>query len=226
MSEEKPREREIIAAMRRSYGEAGIGELPANPIDAFHLWMKDAAENSYVIEANAMVLSTYGVNPQGMDAISSRSVLLRDVVDDGFIFLTNYTSRKGRAIELHPQVTLLFPWYPLERQVSISGFAEKLSDEAADQYFQQRPWTSQISAWASTQSAPLTSRDELETRYNGAAAKWPEGTLVPRPQYWGGYLVRPIEIEFWQGRYSRLHDRLRYERPDTQSDWVVNRYYP
>ena len=226
MSESTSQERAAIAAMRRSYGEAGIGQLPADPLAAFHLWMKDAAANSYVIEANAMVLSTYGVDGNGSDAISSRTVLLRDVVDDGFIFLSNYTSRKGRAIDLHSQVTLLFPWYPLERQVTISGFAERLNDADADTYFQQRPWSSQISAWASTQSAPLTSRDELEIRYQGAAEKWPKGTPVPRPPYWGGYLVRPIEIEFWQGRYSRLHDRLRYERPDTQSDWVVNRYYP
>lgn len=219
-------ERETIAAMRRSYGEAGIGELPADPISAFHLWMNEAAANPFVVEANAMVLSTYGVDPQNRDAVSTRSVLLRDVTDEGFIFLTNYSSRKGRAIDLHPQVTLLFPWYPLERQIIISGDAEKLSDIDADNYFAQRPWTSQISAWASTQSAHLASRDELEERYKGAAAKWPEGSVVPRPPYWGGYLVRPREIEFWQGRYSRLHDRLRYERPDTTSDWVVNRYYP
>lgn len=219
-------EREAIAAMRRSYGEAGIGELPANPIEAFHLWLKDAAANPVVIEANAMVLSTYGVNKYGADEISSRSVLLKDATDNGFTFFTNYNSRKAQAIELHSQVTLLFPWYPLERQVIVSGIASKISREESEKYFAQRPWGSQIGAWASVQSSPLASRDELEQRYEGAAAKWPEGTEVPCPPHWGGYLVQPTSIEFWQGRYSRLHDRLRYERPDTSANWEVNRYYP
>jgi pyridoxamine 5'-phosphate oxidase len=114
----------------------------------------------------------------------------------------------------------------MERQVSISGVAEKISQTESAEYFSTRPWNSQIGAWASHQSAPLASREELEQRWQGAASKWPEGTEVPLPPYWGGYRVIPKNIEFWQGRYSRLHDRLRYEFDATTNNWALNRYYP
>jgi pyridoxamine 5'-phosphate oxidase len=218
--------RDAIRAMRRSYGEAGLTSLPDDPFTAFHSWLKDAMENPFIVEANAMVLSTLGVDAQGADAISSRTVLLKDVSGGGFTFFTNYGSRKAQAIDLHPQVTLLFPWYAMERQISISGFAEKIDRAESEEYFATRPWGSQIGAWASAQSSPLASREELEERYAGASQKWPEGTTVPCPPHWGGYRVTPVSIEFWQGRYSRLHDRLRFERPHTDSDWVVSRYYP
>jgi pyridoxamine 5'-phosphate oxidase len=129
-------------------------------------------------------------------------------------------------MEVNPQVTLLFPWFPMERQVSISGIAEKISQTESAEYFATRPWASQIGAWASHQSAPLASREELEQRWQGAAEKWPEGTEVPLPTNWGGYRVMPKNIEFWQGRYSRLHDRLRFELDATTNDWALNRYYP
>ena len=173
-----------------------------------------------------MVLSTLGVDSQGADAITTRTVLLKDVSQGGFTFFTNYSSRKAQALEINDQVTLLFPWYAMERQVSISGFTEKIERSESEDYFATRPWGSQIGAWASAQSAPLASREELQQRYDGAAEKWPEGTTVPCPPHWGGYRVTPISIEFWQGRYSRLHDRLRYERANTSSDWEVGRYYP
>jgi pyridoxamine 5'-phosphate oxidase len=219
-------ERDAIRAMRRSYGEAGLESLPADPFEAFHQWLSEAAANDFIAEANAMVLTTLGSDSQGADALTTRTVLLKDVSQGGFTFFSNYSSRKAQAIELNTQVTLLFPWYAMERQVSIVGFTEKIERNESEEYFATRPWGSQIGAWASAQSAPLASREELEQRYQGAAEKWPEGTAVPCPPQWGGYRVTPISIEFWQGRYSRLHDRLRYERANTTSDWELGRYYP
>ena len=218
--------RQEISAMRRSYGEAGITDLGADPFAAFTTWLHEAADNSFVVEANAMVLSTLGSDASGADAISTRTVLLKDISQGGFTFFTNYNSRKSQAINLHSQVTLLFPWYALERQVTISGYASQIDRVESEKYFATRPWSSQIGAWASAQSSPLASREELEQRYAGASQKWPEGTVVPCPPHWGGFRVLPTSIEFWQGRYSRLHDRLRYERENTDSDWAVTRYYP
>ena len=217
--------REEIQSMRRLYSEREL-TLPDDPIVGFKNWLKEAAELPSIIEANAMVLSTLS----GDDLITSRSVLLKDASDEGFTFFTNYNSRKAAAIESNPQVSLLFPWYAMERQVIIQGVAEKVSREESESYFKTRPWSSQIGAWASQQSAPLASREEIESRFKGAAEKWPEGTEVPTPPFWGGYLVRPFAIEFWQGRRSRLHDRIRFEKPqnlkEATTNWVVNRYYP
>jgi pyridoxamine 5'-phosphate oxidase len=215
-------DREAIRAMRRSYGEVGLENLSADPFLAFAKWLKEAAENSFIVEPNAMVLSTLG----DKEHISTRTVLLKDISEGGFTFFTNYSSRKAQAIELNAQVTLLFPWFAMERQVSISGFAEKISEVESTEYFATRPWASQIGAWASAQSAPLASREELEQRFVGASEKWPEGSSVPKPPHWGGYRVTPISIEFWQGRYSRLHDRLRYERANSNTEWEITRYYP
>ena len=215
-------DREAIRAMRRSYGETGLQSLPEDPFKAFADWLKEAHENPFIVEANAMVLSTLGAQ----EIISSRTVLLKDISEGGFTFFTNYSSRKGQALDLNSQVTLVFPWYAMERQVTVSGNAEKISEAESADYFASRPWSSQIGAWASVQSAPLSSREELEQRYEGASQKWPEGSAVPKPPHWGGYRVTPLSIEFWQGRYSRLHDRLRYERANTDIDWEVTRYYP
>ncbi len=217
--------REEIQSMRRSYSEREL-TLPENPIDAFKLWLKEAAEVPSIVEANAMVLSTLGAN----EILESRTVLLKDVSENGFTFFTNYNSRKANSINLNSQVSLLFPWYPIERQVIIQGFAAKVSQEESDEYFQSRPWSSQIGAWASQQSAELANREELEMRFNGAAEKWPEGSKVPTPPHWGGFLVKPFSIEFWQGRYSRLHDRIRFERShnsgEPSGNWEARRYYP
>jgi pyridoxamine 5'-phosphate oxidase len=214
--------RDQIRAMRRSYSDVGMETLPADPFEAFSIWLKQAHENTIIVEANAMVLST--VHPDNQ--ISTRTVLLKDISDGGFTFFSNYESRKAHAMNVNENVSLLFPWYAMERQVSISGIVEKVSESESDDYFAARPWGSQIGAWASHQSSPLSSRAELEQRYEGAATKWPEGSVVPRPEYWGGYRVVPLNIEFWQGRYSRLHDRLRYERTTANSDWELTRYYP
>ncbi len=218
--------REEIQAMRRSYSERELALPETDPIGAFKMWLMEASEVPSIVEANAMVLSTLGAE----EIISSRTVLLKDVTENGFTFFTNYNSRKAQALELNSQVSLLFPWYQIERQVIIQGFASKVSTEESDAYFQSRPWSSQIGAWASQQSAPLANREELESRFNGAAEKWPEGSKVPTPPHWGGYLVTPFTIEFWQGRYSRLHDRIRFERSQNlgviSGDWKAHRYYP
>ena len=214
--------REEIRKMRLSYGVEGMDSLGDDPFLAFEAWLYEAHNNPAIVEANAMVLSTLGSDSQ----ITTRTVLLKDISQGGFTFFTNYSSRKAHSIGINPQVSVLFPWYAMERQVAVCGDAEKVSTEESQSYFATRPWSSQISAWASHQSAALSSRDELEMRFQGAAQKWPEGTVVPCPPHWGGYRITPVSIEFWQGRYSRLHDRLRFERSRADSDWVIGRYYP
>ncbi len=213
--------RDEIRAMRRSYGELGLaeGDLAEDPITQFRNWLAEAALNPVIVEANAMVLST--VDAQGPQ---SRTVLLKDVTALGFSFFTNYESNKGRAIAANPNVSLLFPWYAMERQVIIRGIAEKVPASASSEYFATRPWSSQIGAWASSQSQDLESREHLQDRFDEFAAKFPQGSAVPMPPHWGGYLVSPRSIEFWQGRYSRLHDRLIFT--STGSGWQLARLHP
>lgn len=214
--------REDISAMRRQYGEAGLLEsaLPKDPVELFNTWLLEAAANEVVVEANAMVLSTAVDNQP-----SSRTVLLKDLTKDGFTFFTNYGSRKAKQISSNANVSLLFPWYPMERQVIVIGTANKISKSESEKYFASRPRGSQIGAWASMQSEELSSREELESKYAEFEKKWPEGTEVPMPEHWGGYVVSPTSIEFWQGRYSRLHDRIRYVRSEN-NDWQIKRIYP
>ena len=214
--------REDISAMRRQYGEVGLLEsaLPKDPVELFNTWLLEAAGNDVVVEANAMVLSTVIDNQP-----SSRTVLLKDLSKDGFTFFTNYGSRKAKQISANQNVSLLFPWYPLERQVIVIGTASKILKSDSENYFASRPRGSQIGAWASMQSEELSSREELENKYAELEKKWPEGTLIPMPEHWGGYVVLPTSIEFWQGRYSRLHDRIRYVRSEN-NDWQIKRIYP
>ena len=214
--------RQDISAMRRQYGEVGLVEsdLPAEPIALFNSWLADAAANEIVVEANAMVLSTVTSNGP-----SSRTVLLKDLTQDGFTFFTNYGSNKAKAIADNSNVSLLFPWYAMERQVIILGSAKKISRKDSESYFATRPRTSQIGAWASEQSTQLSSRDELEKKFKEFEAKFPENSTIPTPPTWGGYVVNPKSIEFWQGRYSRLHDRIQYVR-DESSNWQRRRLNP
>ena len=214
--------REDIAAMRRQYGEHGLieGELPLNPIELFNTWLTQAAANEIVVEANAMVLST-----EVDDQPTSRTVLLKDLTEGGFTFFSNYESRKGKQISENKNVSLLFPWYPMERQVIVIGSATKIARGDSEKYFVTRPRSSQIGAWASEQSAELSSRQELENKFKELENKFAKEEVIPTPPYWGGYIVYPISIEFWQGRYSRLHDRIRYVR-EKNNNWQLKRLNP
>ena len=213
--------RDQIRSMRRSYGERGLAEseIASDPLAQFKIWLAEAAANPVIVEANAMVLST--VDQWGP---ASRTVLLKDVSDAGFSFFTNYESNKGRAIAARPEGALLFPWYAMERQVIVKGLASKVDRKFSEDYFSTRPWGSQIGAWASSQSQDLESREHLQARFDEFAEKYPEGSIVPTPPHWGGYLVTPISIEFWQGRYSRLHDRLIFTT--SGDDWQLTRLHP
>ena len=214
--------REDIAAMRRQYGEHGLieGELPLNPIELFNTWLTQAAENEIVVEANAMVLST-----EVDDQPTSRTVLLKDLTEGGFTFFSNYESSKGKQISENKNVSLLFPWYPMERQVIVIGSATRIARGDSEKYFATRPRPSQIGAWASEQSTELSSRQELENKFKELETKFAKEEVIPTPPYWGGYIVYPISIEFWQGRYSRLHDRIRYVR-EKNNNWQIKRLNP
>lgn len=201
--------------MRREYMEAGLerSDLPPDPIDAFRLWF-DEVVAAGLAEPNAMVVSTAGP--------SSRMALLKSIDERGFAFYTNYTSRKARELDADPRASLLFPWHGLRRQVIVIGTATRVPRAESEEYFATRPRGSQLGAWASHQSAVIADRAELDDRYAELERRWPGD--VPCPDFWGGYLVTPQTIEFWQGRESRLHDRLRYSR--VEHDWVVERLAP
>ncbi|MEU5012931.1 pyridoxamine 5'-phosphate oxidase [Streptomyces sp. NPDC021749] len=195
--------------MRAHYRAEGLAEsdLAASPYDQFARWFTDATV-ARLHEPNAMVVST----ADAAGRPSSRTVLLKGFDDRGFVFFTNYHSRKGRELAENPYVSLLFPWHPLARQVVVTGTAERIGRDETAAYFRTRPHGSQLGAWASDQSAPVASRAELEQAYQELAARYPEGEQVPAPPHWGGYRVAAETVEFWQGRHNRLHDRLRYVR--------------
>ena len=203
------------------YGEIALeeGSLSADPIEQFRLWL-DEADSSGVYEPNAMVLST--IDPDGAPTI--RTVLLRGVSAEGFAFYTDYTSQKGKALAAHPDVAVVFPWYTLHRQVIIRGSVEKVPAADSDAYFATRPRDSRIGAWASDQSQPIDSRDALEQKVEDATKRFEGVDEVPRPEKWGGYLLRPRSIEFWAGRRSRLHDRIRFINSDR--GWIPERLQP
>lgn len=209
-----------ISRMRKSY-ELGIlreSDFPDTPMDAFHVWFEEA-RNQCPGETNAMTLAT--VDSHGQPR--ARTVLLKGVDQAGFRFFTNYQSQKAEEIHAHPQASLLFHWQAMERQVRIEGVASKLPREDAETYFATRPRESQIGAWASPQSRPLASREELENLEADMIEKFKDQP-VPCPAFWGGYNLRPHCIEFWQGRKGRLHDRLVYTRNET--GWDLTRLAP
>ena len=205
------------------YGKTPLTEadVAADPIDQLVAWLEHA-EVSGVDEPNAMVLST--IAPDGSP--SSRTVLLRGVDERGLEFFTSYSSDKGQALLAHPEVSIVFPWYRLHRQVIVRGTATMVDAATSDAYFDRRPRGAQIAAVASDQSRPIASREELEQKVLEVEQRLGDSKPVPRPEDWGGFLVRPTSIEFWQGRSSRLHDRLRFTRPDAASAWVRERLQP
>lgn len=208
-----------LAALRTEYKKARLdkGDLPADPIAAFQRWFADA-ERAQVPEPTAMALATVGAD----GTPSARIVLLKGLEGGGFTFFTDFRSRKGKDLDAHPRACLLFFWHALERQVRITGDVTQIDESEAAKYYQSRPLGSRIGAWASEQSSVIPDRGVLEARVAAMAQKY--GDHPPLPPHWGGYRVLPDEIEFWQGRESRLHDRLRYAKDET--GWTIERLSP
>ncbi|MGI9279718.1 MAG: pyridoxamine 5'-phosphate oxidase [Endozoicomonas sp.] len=209
-----------ISHLRENYTQAGLDldTLDSNPFQQFDLWFQQAVE-AQLPEPNAMSLTT--VSREGLPSL--RTVLLKYVSSEGFVFFTNYSSRKAHDITENPNVAILFPWIPLERQVIVRGKAEKISKSDSLKYFTSRPHGSQLGAWVSQQSSVITGRKVLEMKLDEMKRKFKEGK-VPLPDFWGGYRIVPESIEFWQGRPNRLHDRFLYSR--TESDWHIERLSP
>ncbi|AWH75057.1 pyridoxamine 5'-phosphate oxidase [Dokdonia sp. Dokd-P16] len=203
---------------RKSYekGELLLENSALDPMDQFKTWFKEVEDAGGVAEPNAMTVATLGTD--GFP--KSRIVLLKELDTDGFVFYTNYTSEKGESIAHHDKVGISFFWPNLERQVIIKGDIEKVSTERSDTYFNARPKDSQLGAWVSDQSSVIAGREVLEDKMKELKDTY-EGKDIPRPAHWGGYIVKPVSIEFWQGRPSRLHDRIRYRLENDQ--WIKER---
>jgi pyridoxamine 5'-phosphate oxidase len=214
------------AAMREQYRAEGVAEteLAAHPMEQFARWFGQAvrgAARGAVYEPNAMVVST--ADAEGRP--SSRTVLLKQYDEQGFVFYTNYESRKARDLAANPYVSLLFPWHSMARQVIVTGTARRTGRDETAAYFRTRPHGSQLGAWASVQSSVIDSRAELDASYAELSARYPEGEQVPVPPNWGGFRIAPQTVEFWQGRENRLHDRLRYVA-EADGSWKVERLSP
>lgn len=210
-----------ISALRRNYTRESLSEtgVHTDPIQQFDHWFREAL-NSELPEPNAMTLATAGRDGRP----GARTVLLKGFDHQGFVFYTNYESRKGQEIAENPRVALLFTWLELERQIRIEGRAERVSPEEAEAYFQSRPKGSQVGAWASPQSRVIAGREVLEQKLEELNETFKHDENLPLPPFWGGYRVYPDRIEFWQGRENRLHDRIRYSR--TATGWKIERLAP
>ncbi len=211
-----------LSDYRKSYEKQELLEstCPENPIELFQKWFLHADASETVEETNAMTISTIGQD--GFP--KSRVVLLKKYTWEGFIFYTNYTSEKGQAIQENNHVCLSFFWPSLEQQIIIKGRAERIAENLSDGYFESRPDGSKLGAWASNQSSVVASRSELEESLKSFEAQF-EGKEIPRPSHWGGFIVKPVSMEFWQGRPNRMHDRIRYSLLEDFS-WKLERLAP
>lgn len=211
-----------LSNYRKSYNKSELLEsnIPEDPINLFNRWFHEVEDFGGNEEVNAMTVATIGLD--GFP--KSRVVLLKKFNEEGFIFYTNYNSEKGRAIENNPNICLSFFWSSMERQVIIKGIAQKTTENISDGYFDTRPTGSKLGAIVSNQSEVVPSRDFLEENLKQLENDY-EGIVIPRPKHWGGYLVVPIEVEFWQGRPNRLHDRIRYTSQENYS-WKIDRLSP
>ena len=211
-----------LADERRNYlkGELHRADLQADPVAQFNLWLEEA-NHAGVIEPTALSLATVGRD--GRPRV--RTVLLKGLAEAGFVFFTNFESRKGQQLGENPQASLLFPWLALERQVIVTGPVEPVGEVGSRVYFNSRPRESRLAAWASRQSEPIRSREDLDSRLAAVQARYGEEGEVPLPPFWGGYRVRPTTIEFWQGRANRMHDRFEYTR-QADGTWSIVRLSP